>query len=208
MNLAEERAAVALEPVDLMELPQRSLAVERPREQARYEPGELRQVTRGPELVADDVMADVELRRGFPRGMRNAERHRHHALRVARDQVKPRRHVVHEAREVERVLGDRHRAHVEELAGPLEVEERRVERGHPVAGAHVPSSTKVTSTVARYSATLPSSTAAFSFSTSIPVMLRSVRFARSRAFRTASSQLWGEAPMICVCRATAMLILN
>src|SRR5262245_56086753 len=35
-------------------------------------------------------------------------------------------------------------------------------------------------------------------------MPRSVLFARSRAFRTASSQLCGEAPMIWVTRATAM----
>src|SRR2546426_2512281 len=38
----------------------------------------------------------------------------------------------------------------------------------------------------------------------MPVMPRSVRFARSRALRTASSQLCGDAPMICVMRATAI----
>src|SRR5437773_7508094 len=69
----------------------------------------------------------------------------------------------------------------------------------------VPSRTNVTCTVARYSAILPSSTAAFSFSTSMPVMPRSVLLARSRALRTASSQLCGEAPMTCVMRATAMI---
>src|SRR2546427_8629185 len=69
----------------------------------------------------------------------------------------------------------------------------------------VPSRTNVTCTVARYSAILPSSTAAFSFSTSMPVMPRSVLLARSSAFRTASSQLCGDAPMICVMRATAIL---
>src|SRR5262249_10625446 len=68
----------------------------------------------------------------------------------------------------------------------------------------VPSRTNVTCTVARYSAILPSSTAAFSFSTSMPVIPRSVLLARSSAFRTASSQLCGEAAMICVMRATAM----
>src|SRR4051794_36752000 len=70
--------------------------------------------------------------------------------------------------------------------------------------AQVPSRTNVTCTVARNSAIFPSSTAAFSFSTSMPVMPRSVLLARSRAFRTASSQLWGDAPMICVMRATAI----
>src|SRR5207247_10416398 len=70
----------------------------------------------------------------------------------------------------------------------------------------VPSSTNVTCTVARYSAILPFSTAAFSLMTSMPVMPRSVLFARSRALRTASSQLWGEAPMTCVIRATAMTV--
>src|SRR6059036_3538797 len=68
----------------------------------------------------------------------------------------------------------------------------------------VPSSTNVTCTVARYSAILPFSTAAFSLMTSMPVMPRSVLFARSRALRTASSQLCGEAPITCVMRATAM----
>src|SRR5262249_4775233 len=70
----------------------------------------------------------------------------------------------------------------------------------------VPSRTNVTFTVARNSAIFPASTAAFSFTISMPVMPRSVRFARSSALRTASSQLCGEAPMICVTRATAMLI--
>src|SRR5205809_7054504 len=69
----------------------------------------------------------------------------------------------------------------------------------------VPSRTNVTCTVARYSAIFPPSTAAFSFSTSMPVMPRSVLLARSRALRTASPQLCGEAPMICVMRATAMI---
>src|SRR5216117_2944928 len=39
----------------------------------------------------------------------------------------------------------------------------------------------------------------------MPVMPRSVLLARSRALRTASSQLCGEAPMTCVMRATAMI---
>src|SRR5262249_39233103 len=50
------------------------------------------------------------------------------------------------------------------------------------------------------------STAAFSLSTSMPVMPRSVRLARSSALRTASSQLWGDAPITCVMRATAMVL--
>src|SRR5215470_20414246 len=72
----------------------------------------------------------------------------------------------------------------------------------------VPSRTNVTFTVARNSAIFPPSTAAFSFTISIPVIPRSVRFARSSALRTASSQLCGEAPMICVTRATAMCSLS
>src|SRR5262245_10892557 len=72
--------------------------------------------------------------------------------------------------------------------------------------SQVPSSTNVTCTVARYSAIFPFSTAAFSLSTSMPVMPRSVRLARSSALRTASSQLWGDAPITCVMRATAMVL--
>src|SRR5580765_7083419 len=71
--------------------------------------------------------------------------------------------------------------------------------------AQVPSRTKVTCTMARYSAIFPFSTAAFSFSTSMPVMPRRVLLARSSAFRTASSQLWGDAPITCVTRATAIV---
>src|SRR5262245_50229712 len=78
----------------------------------------------------------------------------------------------------------------------------------PISFPQVPSRTNVTCTVARYSAILPFSTAAFSFRTSIPVMPRSVRLARSSALRTASSQLWGEAPITCVMRATAIRSLQ
>src|SRR4029453_4459005 len=78
----------------------------------------------------------------------------------------------------------------------------------PMMAPQGPSRTNVTCTVARYSAILPSSTAAFSLSTSMPVMPRSVLLARSSALRTASSQLWGDAPMICVMRATAMTLLQ
>src|SRR4029450_10543974 len=78
----------------------------------------------------------------------------------------------------------------------------------PMVVPQVPSRTNVTCTVARYSAILPSSTAAFSFSTSMPVMPRSVLLARSSALCTASSQLCGDAPMICVMRATAMWSLQ
>src|SRR3989442_5362566 len=81
----------------------------------------------------------------------------------------------------------------------------RLPLGASAMASYVPSRTNVTCTVARYSAILPSSTAAFSFSTSMPVMPRSVLLARSRALRTASSQLCGEAPMTCVMRATAMI---
>src|SRR5262245_58946062 len=78
----------------------------------------------------------------------------------------------------------------------------------PIAVPQVPSRMKVTCTVARYSAILPSSTAAFSLRTSMPMMPRSVRLARSSALRTASSQLWGDAPITCVMRATAMRSLQ
>src|SRR5262249_55556821 len=75
---------------------------------------------------------------------------------------------------------------------------------NPATSKRQVSRTKVTSKVVRYSTTLPFSIAAFSLSTSRPVMLRKVLFARSKALRTASSQLCGDAPMIWVCRATAM----
>src|SRR5206468_1815679 len=182
------------------------------REEAIHQLGELRVVARRAEDVPRHVVPDVEVRIRLPRGVRDPERHVHHAVRVARDEMEARRQVGQLPLVVERTRDQIDAGHVQELARPLEVQKRRVERAQAIAGslrgghaAQVPSSTNVTCTVARYSAILPFSTAAFSFSTSIPVMPRSVLLARSSAFRTASSQLWGDAPMICVMRATAIL---
>src|SRR5262249_13097532 len=152
--------------------------------------------------------AEVEPARRLPGGMAEVERHRDHALRVARNQVHLGREIRERALVVERPVHGVDAADVEQLAGAFQMVERRIQRGHPVSHGvpQVPSRTNVTCTVARYSAILPSSTAAFSLSTSMPVMPRSVLLARSSALRTASSQLWGDAPITCVMRATAMLL--
>ena len=135
MDLGEEHAPVPAVAVDLVHLPEGAAAVERLGEEAAHQLGELPVVAGGTEHVSHHVVADVEARIGLPGGMRQAERHPDHPVRVTRDQVEPRGEVGELALEVERALHPIDARDVQQLARSLEVEKRRVESGQPVAGS-------------------------------------------------------------------------
>ncbi len=130
MHLAEDRGPVAVVPVDLVQLPERELAVERLREEPAHEGHELRVVARRLQLMAHHVPADVEAGVGLPGGMREVQRHRHHALGVARDEMEARGDVGAQPLEVEPAVDRVDARDVQQLTGLLQVVEGRVERSH------------------------------------------------------------------------------
>ena len=134
MHLADERAPIPAIPVDQVDFPERPGASERLREDPGRQLRQLGIVAGRLQRMGQHVMMDVESGIGLPGGMREAERHGDHALRVAGDQVQPRVEVAHELLEIEPPLDGVDARHVQELTAPLEVEEGRIERGHPIAG--------------------------------------------------------------------------
>src|SRR5205807_8355258 len=83
MHLAEDDALLAVPAVDLVQLPERTLAMERLREEPADQVHELVMVAGRAQRVAEHVMPDVEVGIGLPRRMREIEWHGHRALGVA-----------------------------------------------------------------------------------------------------------------------------
>src|SRR5262249_56671315 len=87
VDLAEDDAPVAAPAVDLVQLPERTLAMERLREETAHQVHELGVLARRTERVPEHVMADVEVRVRLPGRGREVQRHRDGPLGVARDEM-------------------------------------------------------------------------------------------------------------------------
>src|SRR5438552_1788728 len=128
VHLRDHRRPVPFEPFDLVDLPQRLVAVEHAFEKPRRERHELRICSRRVQLDAHDMAVQVKAGVPFPGRMADIERRRHYPLLVTRDEVDLRCDVLDEALVRYSTLEDRYRADVQGRFRPLHVEERRVLR--------------------------------------------------------------------------------
>ncbi len=138
VGLADDREAVARQPLDEPQLPQRLVAVQRLGEQATGQPLQRGVVARARQPGVAQVVADVEVRVVDPGRAALPERHGGQALAVAGHEIEPAADVVDELGVARRTaLEDEHLRDVHvRLAIALEMQEGGVEPGQPVGVAH------------------------------------------------------------------------
>ena len=134
VDLRELCRVAALEPLDHVELPQRTAAVEGARDEARALLAQLPRVARRRQPDVAHVEVEVEVRILDPVGMIEAQLHLHQAPPIRRQQVQP---VLDQLLDVVEADGSRRGGRVEDGeagdvpvgGGRLHVEEARIEPG-------------------------------------------------------------------------------
>ena len=137
VGLGQQGEAVAGQPLDQPDLPQRPRAVERLGEDAAGKPLELLVAARAGQRRVAHVEADVEVRIVDPDGAPLVERHERQPLAVAGDQMEPGDDLVHEVLVGRRVAVEHHAptdVHVRRVA--LQMQKRAVETGQAVRVGH------------------------------------------------------------------------
>ena len=142
VGLVDDREAVALEPLDQVQLPERSRAVQRRREGLGDRLAELLFAAGRGQLRAAHVVVDVEVGVIDPEGTAELQRRHREPLAQARQQVQAAADAGEELLVAGRLaLADQHGADRHVPVGLLVGQERRIERRQPVhmALSHGPS---------------------------------------------------------------------
>ncbi len=129
VGLRDDGEAIAAQPLDEPELPERLVAVEPLREDAAGERLERLLVSGLGQRGVADVVVGVEVRVVHPHGPSLAEGNEREPLAIARDEMQPALHVLGEFAQRGRWAGEDHdgrNVHMRRPVG-LEVQERRVE---------------------------------------------------------------------------------
>ncbi len=136
VDLAEQRGTPTGEAVDQVRLPERSIGIERRREERVEEPVQRLVVAGRRHGDVADVPSHVEARVVLPVRPFEVEEGSHRSLAVAGDATEPLGHRGDERLERDRSFEQRDAADVESLVRLLVVEERSVERRESMRGCH------------------------------------------------------------------------
>jgi hypothetical protein len=131
MDLLEERSATAVQAFQEVHLPEGSRPRKRARQELGHEVGELAIAARTRHRPAVEVLARVEARVVFPRGMAERERHELRALGAPAEPRDASLDAACERLDADSSVEDRDAPDVELRVPALEIQEARVARRHP-----------------------------------------------------------------------------